>query len=587
MTKTSVRPSRAPRLVTRVLAFSFVAIAGVLATVFLVFTWQARSRFTALVTSSLETSQQRVGEVEARRQRERLVQVAMLVENPTLKATIDTYQSERDDGAPAAQLVGTLRGELAKMQRAMGVPVLAVTDASGRIVAAVGPLADEWTAGTVVAPRLWLRPDPIDAVVARGTRTYLATVVPLVLHLDVVGEFVLAAPLDDDYARALAADAHADVAVLYGGTVIGASVPVRIRAALERATLADRGAVLLDGDEYVVQRLSAVDGAAVYALGSIGAATRTTLTEAAAALALVGLGAVLLAAVGSIWLARTLARPIDELTTTVARMARERQFQGALVRAGAVRELDELTDVFNALRASVQAAEAESEATYLGVIGTLAAALDARDRYTAGHSERVAELSVTLGRQLGLHDPDLDTLRIGALLHDIGKIGVPDAVLRKPGRLTDEEFAQIELHPTIGARILKPLRFLPEVIAIVELHHEQPDGSGYPLGLAGDAIPFMAAIVHVADAFDAITSARAYRPGRPVADAIAELRRCAGTGFAPAVVQALTALPLATLDASTRASGERFIDGVSRTNGAVLPFRVQLGTGGARHSVGR
>ncbi len=585
---TTGRPSRSPLLVFRVLGFSFAVIVGVLAAVFLVFAWEARTRFTAVVTANLETSKQRFGEVETRRQRARLVQAAMLVESPTLKAAIDTYQSERDSGAPIEQLVGTVQGELAKMQRAMGgVPVLAVTDADGRIVAAEGPLAGEWARGTVVPPRAWLRPNPVDAVLARGPRTYLATVVPLLLHLDVVGEFVLAAPLDDAYARELAAAAHADVVVVLGGTVIAASVPFRVRTALGQAVLVDRGAVILDGDEYVVQRLSTVDGAAVYALGSVAAATRATVTEAASALALVGLGAVLLAAVGSAWLARTLARPIDELTSTLARMARERQFDVALVRAGSVRELDELTDVFNTLRESVKAAEAEAEATYLGVIGTLAAALDARDPYTAGHSQRVAELSVTVGRQLGLADHDLDTLRIGALLHDIGKIGVPDGVLRKPGRLTNEEFAQIELHPTIGARILKPLRFLPEVVAIVELHHEQPDGSGYPHGLTGDAIPVMAAIVHVADAFDAITSARAYRSGRPVADAIAELRRCAGAGFETRVVLALISLSPATLDASTSTSPAGLVDGDIADRGAGLPFRLQPVSGGARRSVGR
>lgn len=580
------RRSRSPRLVARVLSFSFAVIVGVLAAVFVVFAWQANSRFTDVVTASLEAGQQRFGEAEARRQRERRVQVAMLVENPTLKATIDTYQSEQDAGAPVEQLTATVHGELAKMQRALGVPVLAVTDAAGRIVAAVGPLASEWTPGTLVPPRPWLRADPVDAVVTRGPRTYLATVVPLVLHLDVVGEFILAASLDDAYARELAADAHTDVAVLREGEVIAASVPARVRAALDRAALADGGAVTLDGDEYVVRRLSVVDGAAVYALGSVTAATRATVTEAASTLALVGLGAVLLAALGSAWLARTLARPIDELTHTLARMARERQFDDELKPAGAVRELDELTDVFNALRHSVKAAEAESEATYLGVIGTLAAALDARDRYTAGHSQRVAELSVTIGRQLGLADHGLDTLRIGALLHDIGKIGVPDAVLRKPGRLTDDEFAQIEQHPTIGARILEPLRFLPEVVAIVELHHEQPDGSGYPFGLTGEAIPLMAAVVHVADAFDAITSARAYRPGRPVADAIAELRRCTGSGFDPKVVSALTALPLATLEAATSTPPAGVVDR-DMAAGAVLPFRLQRAGTGARRSVGR
>ena len=138
-------------------------------------------------------------------------------------------------------------------------------------------------------------------------------------------------------------------------------------------------------------------------------------------------------------------------------------------------------------------------------------------------------------------DAELDVLRLGALLHDIGKIGLSDAILRKPGPLTTEEYDQLKRHPGQGARILRPVPFLAPHIPIVELHHERPDGRGYPFGLRGDEIPVAARIVHVADAFDAITSARAYRPARGRAEAITELRRCSGTEFDPVSVEALVA----------------------------------------------
>ncbi len=135
-------------------------------------------------------------------------------------------------------------------------------------------------------------------------------------------------------------------------------------------------------------------------------------------------------------------------------------------------------------------------------------------------------------------------LRLGALLHDIGKIGVPDDVLRKPGALTDAEFDAIKQHPVLGARILRSVPFLARHIPIVELHHERPDGRGYPNGLRGDDIPLAARIVHVADAYDAMTSARAYRGARPSGDALRELWRCAGTEFHAEIVGALAnALP--------------------------------------------
>jgi putative nucleotidyltransferase with HDIG domain len=225
-------------------------------------------------------------------------------------------------------------------------------------------------------------------------------------------------------------------------------------------------------------------------------------------------------------------------------MAGGRQLDARLTATGSSRELDALTDTFNALMASVASAEAQTEAAYTGAIRALAAALDARDPYTAGHSERVSVLSVAIGRALNLPYEELEIIRLGALLHDIGKIGVPDGILRKPTGLTEEEFNAIRQHPVLGARILKSVPFLAPHIPIVELHHERPDGRGYPHGLRGDDIPLPARVVHVADAYDAITSARAYRRARPSGEALRELWRCAGTEFHAEIVGALAmALP--------------------------------------------
>jgi putative nucleotidyltransferase with HDIG domain len=538
-------PARSPRLVVKVLCFAFGVIGCVIVAVFVLFSWQTNARVTRSVVENMEASQLRFATLDARLRREHTLQAMALAENPTLKAAVDTYYSERGNEHELGQLHSTIETELTKLQQIMAVPALSVTDVRGVVLASAGRQKGDWPAGARVTLRVEEDGSPVETVVMRNDHAYAATAVPLVLGRDVVGEFFLASPLDDAYAMNLAEEARADIAILLDGRVIATSTSATLRHALEGVALPLSGTIALAGDEFVVQRLSSVDSANVYALGSVTEAARAAGSDTGWVLLFAGAGALLIAVVGSWWLARTVARPIDCLSNSLAQMAKARDFDKPLPPSGGSRELDTLTATFNELRTAVSLAEAESEAAYLGVIGALATALDARDPYTAGHSQRVADLSVSIGRQMQLSETDLETLRLGALLHDIGKIGVSDAVLRKPTKLTPDEFEQIKLHPTLGARILKPLRFLDAQLAIVELHHERPDGRGYPHGFKGDEIPMFARIVHVADAFDAMTSARAYRGALPVTAAISELWRLIGIDFDAQVVQAMAALPVA------------------------------------------
>lgn len=180
----------------------------------------------------------------------------------------------------------------------------------------------------------------------------------------------------------------------------------------------------------------------------------------------------------------------------------------------------------------------EKESLIVDVIHTLVGVIEARDKYTCGHSDRVALIGRRLAHALGLSRKDCHEVFLSGLLHDIGKIGVSDKVLLKPGRLTDEEFSQIKIHPERGARLLRGLRPLERLIPGVLHHHEAMDGTGYPHGLKGEAIPMMARILAVADAFDAMTSDRPYRSGMPVEKAEAILREGAGTQWDPRVVDA-------------------------------------------------
>lgn len=188
------------------------------------------------------------------------------------------------------------------------------------------------------------------------------------------------------------------------------------------------------------------------------------------------------------------------------------------------------------LRACLRRQAEESRVWILRAAHALASAVEAKDEYTAGHAFRVTAYALTLAEEIG--GVDLVRFRLAGDLHDVGKIGVPDEVLKKPGRLTEEEFALIRRHPEAGARILEPLMEDEMVLGVVRWHHERWDGRGYPDALAGEAIPLPARILAVADTLDAMTSHRAYRRGLPWEQAVAEIRRCSGTQFDPLVVEA-------------------------------------------------
>ncbi|MER8085910.1 HD-GYP domain-containing protein [Streptomyces sp. NPDC094048] len=178
-------------------------------------------------------------------------------------------------------------------------------------------------------------------------------------------------------------------------------------------------------------------------------------------------------------------------------------------------------------------------AAHRATIRALVQAVDIKDAYTRGHSERVGQASVLIARELGMEQGRLEVLRFAGILHDVGKLGVPTRVLRKDGPLTPEERRVIELHPEYGHEIVRGIGFLGEARDAILHHHERLDGSGYPYGLSGRAIPEFARVVAVADAFDAMTSTRSYRRGRPVPAALDELKRCSGTQFDPQMVRAL------------------------------------------------
>ncbi len=182
---------------------------------------------------------------------------------------------------------------------------------------------------------------------------------------------------------------------------------------------------------------------------------------------------------------------------------------------------------------------AQEHQAYEATIRTLVQAVETKDSYTRGHSERVSRASVMIARVIGMSEDRVNALRYAGILHDVGKLGVPTKVLQKSGRLTDEEFAAIKLHPLRGMEMLGDIEFLDEAFQGILYHHERLDGLGYPMGLKGSQIPEFARAIAVADAFDSMTSTRSYRSARTVDEAIEEIERCRGSQFDPVMVDAL------------------------------------------------
>jgi putative nucleotidyltransferase with HDIG domain len=274
-------------------------------------------------------------------------------------------------------------------------------------------------------------------------------------------------------------------------------------------------------------------------------AWRATADGATLALALAAFGLSLAISAGfAWWLARRVALPLRACVRGALEIARGRF--GHQVPLGFRSEMNDLAYAFNHMSRELARQDAENrgliaqlEAGWLATIRSLASAIDAKDPNTRGHSQRVSELSVEIGREMGLSERELKALAWGGLLHDVGKIGVAESVLRKAGRLSPEESALMRAHTDIGAGIVGGAEFLREALPCVRSHHERWDGRGYPDGLAGEDIPKLARIVNAADTFDACTSERPYQEAMSADTALDILLRLRGSQIDPRVHDAI------------------------------------------------
>lgn len=270
----------------------------------------------------------------------------------------------------------------------------------------------------------------------------------------------------------------------------------------------------------------------------------STVNEIRAQTIQLGIQVIILSLVVGFLAAKYITRPIDQLTQAARAIAQRDFSQRAKVQSRT--EIGELAQTFNLMAEDIQhyisdltAASEQNRQLFMDSIQMIAAAVDAKDPYTKGHSGRVSQYSVILAKEIGLPEEEVSKVRISATLHDVGKIGIEDRVLKKPGVLTNEEFEIMKRHTVMGYEIVRQVKQLVEMLPGIRWHHEALNGKGYPDGIKGDEIPLMTRIIAVADTFDAVTTDRPYQAGSDFPKALEILRKHAGTKYDPIVVDAM------------------------------------------------
>jgi HD-GYP domain-containing protein (c-di-GMP phosphodiesterase class II) len=491
------------------------------------------------VRTSLKQNQRTIAEISARSelQDSRFLKVAG--ENPALKDGLQLLVS--NSGSDNARR--TVEDQLRELGQRMGFDFLLESGPNGAPLAAV-------VRKTEIGKTSELVPVPV-AELQAGARGFVS--------IDGRVLQVASVPIDqnEENIGSLSVGAYFDLsqfptpAVLsYNGHAISSNIagqtPDELNTAISACAPGAECNLRLNGANWIslpVQNGLAGGGFELRNLVNVDAATAPVQSALHHLFLVVGLGSLVVTLLCSILSSRSIVRPIAAMVSHLHENAETGvlpEFENEL---SSIREIRELVRNYNRAAASVRVAQETLQSAYVEFVGSLASALDARDRYTAGHSRRVSDFSRVTALALRLNAADVERIRVGALLHDIGKIGVADAVLQKSGRLTDEEFAQVKEHPVVGRRILEGVRGLAPYLGAVELHHENWDGSGYPTGQKGEETPIDARIIHVADAYDAMTSDRSYRRGLTHERAIEILREYAGSQFDPQIVELFARLP--------------------------------------------
>ena len=522
------------RFRTRAFLVCFIPFALLLTCGFAMMQWFVQARVREGLRTSLRENELAIARVHARNDLQNSRFLNIVGENPALKAGAQLMFLEPDN--PAAR--ATVEDQLRELGERMGFDFLLLSTPDGK------PLAGDTRRGGGLVPlELSSLERAGQGFLLLNGRAYQVGCVPIDAADENLGTLCVGAAFDfSEYAT--------PVVLLHAGQVIDSNVPGvspgELKTALRNCSPSHDCDLRLRGASWIsvpIQRGALGGGFELRTLENVDAAIGPLASVLHNLFVFFALASVLVAFACGMLSSRSIVKPIALVVQQLRRSAGTGVLAEFDERISSVVEIRELVDNYNTAAVAVRDARVNLQDAYVEFVGSLAHALDARDPYTAGHSKRVSNLASATAAALQLKPDMVERIRIGALLHDIGKIGIADAVLQKTGRLTDEEFALVKEHPVIGRRILEGVHGLAPFIPAVELHHENWDGSGYPKRQSAHQTPVDARIIHIADAYDAMTTDRSYRRGLTHERALEILFEYAGTQFDPYIVPVFASLP--------------------------------------------
>jgi HD-GYP domain-containing protein (c-di-GMP phosphodiesterase class II) len=530
------------RLRTRALILCFLPFAVLLTSSFWMIQRFVQSTVRDGLHTSLRASQVAIANIHAKGdlQNSRFLKVAG--ENSALKAGMQLLLANPQ----SADARSTVEDQLRELGERMGFDFMLISAPNGTPLAGVARQgASKSRKGQLVPLNLAALDRSSTGFLLLDGRTFQVASVPVDENDENIG--VLAVGEFFDFS-----DLSTLVVLVHDGTVIESNIPnvsfQELENALTNCKAQSECDLKLHETNWISLPMQSYGGGyTMLSFENVDEATAPIQSKLRRLFLELAIACVLVAFLCSVGSSSSIVNPIAAVVLHLRNAARTGKLRELEPQLSTIVEIQELAEIYNRAAISVRASGERLESAYLQFVGSLASALDARDQYTAGHSRRVSELSCAVASALALPERDVERIRVGAMLHDIGKIGVADSVLQKPGRLTNEEFAQVKLHPVIGRRILEGVGGFADFLPAVELHHENWDGTGYPKGQRGSETPIDARIIHVADAYDAMTTNRSYRSGMTHEAAIAELMKYSGIQFDPEIVAAFVKLPLDVL----------------------------------------